>query len=141
MVPHLYMGPVPAFFCPAFQLMDYGVHSGTFARARDASTPPRARGRPAPPCFGVGPRRCEAGPEGSSVSLGVRILAGPNAGDNRISVSQEGMTYRRAGVNDLGSDRVRSWQLRPHCLRALNGGTVRGDKKLADRFLDGFFRI
>ena len=27
MVPHYYMGPLPAFFYPAFQLMDYGVHS------------------------------------------------------------------------------------------------------------------
>ncbi|HEV8165965.1 MAG TPA: maleylpyruvate isomerase N-terminal domain-containing protein, partial [Actinomycetota bacterium] len=27
MVPHVYMGPLPAFFYPAFQLMDYGVHS------------------------------------------------------------------------------------------------------------------
>ena len=26
-VPHFYMGPLPAFFYPAFQLMDYGVHS------------------------------------------------------------------------------------------------------------------
>src|SRR6185436_18777836 len=26
-VPHYYMGPLPAFFYPAFQLMDYGVHS------------------------------------------------------------------------------------------------------------------
>ena len=27
MAPHFYMGPVPAFFDPAFQLMDYGIHS------------------------------------------------------------------------------------------------------------------
>ena len=27
MVSHFYMGPLPAFFYPAFQLMDYGVHS------------------------------------------------------------------------------------------------------------------
>src|ERR1700750_217794 len=26
-VPHFYMGPLPSFFYPAFQLMDYGVHS------------------------------------------------------------------------------------------------------------------
>ena len=26
-VSHFYMGPLPAFFYPAFQLMDYGVHS------------------------------------------------------------------------------------------------------------------
>src|ERR687891_514956 len=27
LVPHFYMGPLPSFFFPAFQLMDYGVHS------------------------------------------------------------------------------------------------------------------
>lgn len=27
LVPHFYMGPLPSFFYPAFQLMDYGVHS------------------------------------------------------------------------------------------------------------------
>ncbi len=26
-VPHTYMGPLPTFFYPAFQIMDYGVHS------------------------------------------------------------------------------------------------------------------
>ena len=26
-VPHKYMGPLPAFFYPVFQLVDYGVHS------------------------------------------------------------------------------------------------------------------
>ena len=47
-VPHKYMGPLPAFFYPTFQLMDYGVHSwdirqGT-GRAHGLS---RRRGRPA----------------------------------------------------------------------------------------------
>ena len=27
LVPHVYMGPLPAFFYPAFQLMDYSLHS------------------------------------------------------------------------------------------------------------------
>lgn len=27
LVPHVYMGPLPTFFYPAFQIMDYGVHS------------------------------------------------------------------------------------------------------------------
>src|SRR5207244_3527503 len=27
LVPHVYMGPLPDFFYPAFQLMDYSVHS------------------------------------------------------------------------------------------------------------------
>lgn len=27
LVPHVYMGPLPTFFYPAFQIMDYGVHA------------------------------------------------------------------------------------------------------------------
>jgi uncharacterized protein (TIGR03083 family) len=27
LVPHVFMGPLPTFFYPAFQIMDYGVHS------------------------------------------------------------------------------------------------------------------
>src|SRR5579864_7519928 len=33
MVPHKYMGPLPAFFYPWFQLVDYGVQAGISARA------------------------------------------------------------------------------------------------------------
>ncbi len=45
-VPHFYMGPLPAFFYPAFQLMDYGVHSwdirqGTGSRARPGRRRPQ----------------------------------------------------------------------------------------------------
>ena len=46
MVPHFYMGPVPAFFYPAFQLMDYGIHSWDILRRR------RTRTRPAQRCGG-----------------------------------------------------------------------------------------
>jgi uncharacterized protein (TIGR03083 family) len=38
LVPHFYMGPLPAFFYPAFQLMDYGVHSWTSGRGPAART-------------------------------------------------------------------------------------------------------
>jgi len=75
-------------------------------------------------------------------SIGVRILGGPNAGDNRISVSQDGMAYESGDISDLPA--VIEFDPGSFVLTAFgrfNGGTVRGDKKLADRFLGGFFRI
>ena len=71
-----------------------------------------------------------------------RILSGPNAGDNRISVSQDGMTYETGDVGDLPA--VIEFDPGSFVLTAFgrfNGGTVRGDKELADRFLGMFFRI
>ena len=49
MVTHPYMGPVPAFFYAAGQLMDYGVHSWDVRRAREGARAVRRRGRPARP--------------------------------------------------------------------------------------------
>jgi mycothiol maleylpyruvate isomerase-like protein len=42
MVPHFYMGPLPSFFYPAFQLMDYGCIPGTSARGSGGPTVSRA---------------------------------------------------------------------------------------------------
>src|SRR5260370_22624115 len=44
MIPHFYMGPLPAVFYAAGQLMDYGVHSWDI---RQGSRPPHARSRAA----------------------------------------------------------------------------------------------
>ena len=48
MVTHAYMGPVPAFFYAAGQLMDYGVHSWDIRQGtRPGARPLRRRRRPA----------------------------------------------------------------------------------------------
>ena len=70
------------------------------------------------------------------VRRGERIDLGP------ISVSQDGMAYESGDVSDLPA--VIEFDPGSFVLTAFgrfNGGTVRGDKKLADRFLGGFFRI
>jgi hypothetical protein len=70
------------------------------------------------------------------------VLSGPNAGDSRISVSSEGMSYEQKDISDLPA--VLEFDPGSFVLTAFgrfNGGTVRGDKALADRFLGMFFRI
>jgi hypothetical protein len=74
--------------------------------------------------------------------IGVRITTGPNAGGTRISVSPDGMTYEQKDVSDLPA--VVEFDPGSFVLTAFgrfNGGTVRGDKALADSFLGMFFRI
>ena len=140
-VPHFYMGPLPAFFFPGFQLMDYGVHSwdvrqgtgrahGLAGEAADLLVPfmyvlwQYTTGYKDP---------CE---------LGIRITSGPNAGDTRVLVGPEGMSYERGDVSDLST--VLEFDPGSFVLTAFgrsNAGTIRGDRATADRYLNLFFRI
>ncbi|TWD83138.1 uncharacterized protein (TIGR03083 family) [Kribbella amoyensis] len=140
-VAHFYMGPLPAFFYPAFQLMDYGVHSwdvrqgtgrahGLAGDAADLLVPfmfvlwQATTGNLEP---------CE---------LGIRITSGPNAGDTRVRVGPDGMDYASGSVDDLES--VLEFDPGSFVLTAFgrsNAGTIRGDRAVADRYLNLFFRI
>ncbi|TDO33466.1 uncharacterized protein (TIGR03083 family) [Kribbella sp. VKM Ac-2527] len=140
-VPHFYMGPLPAFFFPGFQLMDYGVHSwdvrqgtgrahGLAGEAADLLVPfmfvlwQYTTGYKDP---------CE---------LGIRITSGPNAGDTRVQVGPEGMSYESGDVSDLST--VLEFDPGSFVLTAFgrsNAGTIRGDRATADRYLNLFFRI
>jgi uncharacterized protein (TIGR03083 family) len=142
-VPHFYMGPLPAFFYPAFQLMDYGVHSwdirqgtgrahGFSGEAADLLTPfmfvlwkYTVGASDVPPC-----------------RLGIRITSGPNAGDTVVTVGPEGMDYAPGDAS--GADAVLEFDPGSFVLTAFgrsNAGTIRGDRAVADRYLNLFFRI
>jgi uncharacterized protein (TIGR03083 family) len=144
MVPHFYMGPVPAFFYPAFQLMDYGVHSWDIREGtgREHGLHSDVADLLVPFMFGIWAGTMREATDVEPFNIGVRVLSGPNAGDNRISVSSDGMSYEQGEVSDLPA--VIEFDPGSFVLTAFgrfNGGTVRGDKALADRFLGMFFRI
>jgi hypothetical protein len=144
MVPHFYMGPVPAFFYPAFQLMDYGVHSWDIREGtgREHGLHSDVADLLVPFMFGIWAGTMREAQDIEPFNIGVRILSGPNAGDNRISVSSEGMRYEQGDIGDLPA--VIEFDPGSFVLTAFgrfNGGTVRGDKPVADRFLGMFFRI
>jgi len=74
--------------------------------------------------------------------IGIRITSGANAGDTRVSVGPDGMSYEAADVSDL--DAVLEFDPGSFVLTAFgrsNSGTIRGGRADADRYLNLFFRI
>jgi uncharacterized protein (TIGR03083 family) len=142
-VPHFYMGPVPAFIYAAGQLMDYGVHSwdvrqGT-GRAHGLSG--EAADLLVPFMFVLWKYTVAAG-EHEPCTLGIRICSGPNAGDTRVTIGPDGMDYAPGDVSDAAA--VLEFDPGSFVLTAFgrsNAGTIRGDRTVADRYLNLFFRI
>jgi uncharacterized protein (TIGR03083 family) len=143
LVPHFYMGPLPSFFYPAFQLMDYGVHSwdvrqGT-GRAHGLSG--EAADLLTPFMFVLWQYTTNPVTPDDACEIGIRITSGSNAGDTRISLTEEGFSYAAGDADDLT---VLEFDPGSFVLTAFgrsNAGTIRGDRAVADRFLNIFFRI
>ena len=143
LVPHFYMGPLPAFFYPAFQLMDYGVHSWDVRQGTG-----RAHGLTGEvadlltPFMFVLWKYTVGSTDQEPCALGIRITSGPNAGDTRVSVGPDGMDYQPGDVSDLPA--VIEFDPGSFVLTAFgrsNAGTIRGARTVADRYLNLFFRI
>ena len=143
MVTHPYMGPVPASFYAAGQLMDYGVHSWDIREGRG-----RAHGLSGdvadllvPYMFAIwqGTVRTDAVTE--PFTIGIRVT-GRNAGDYRISVDDQGLTYEQGEIDSLPA-RIEfdAGSLVLATYGRANGGTVRGDMATAEQYLNLFFSI
>jgi uncharacterized protein (TIGR03083 family) len=143
MVTHPYMGPVPAFFYAAGQLMDYGVHSWDIRQGtgRAHGLPGDAADLLVPFMFAIwqGTVRTEAVTE--PFTIGIRV-SGHNAGDYRVSVSDQGLTYEQGEIETLPAYiEFDAGSLVLTAFGRSNSGTVRGDLELAERYLNLFFRI
>ncbi len=142
-VPHTYMGPLPAFFYAAGQLMDYGVHTwdirqgagGCHAFDGDAAD------LLVPFMFVIWQNTVKPGSVTEPISVGIRVT-GHNAGETRVVVTPEGFSYEPGPLDDLPA--VLEFDAGSFVLTAFgryNTGTVRGDFATAERFLNLFFRI
>jgi uncharacterized protein (TIGR03083 family) len=142
-VPHFYMGPVPAFIYAAGQLMDYGVHGwdireGT-GRAHALSAD--AADLLAPFMFIIWQNTIRPDADMAPFSVGITVT-GRNAGSFRVSIGPDGMAYEPGDVSDLPA--VIDFDSGSLVLTAFgrcNTGTVRGDQAVAERFLNLFYRI
>lgn len=143
LVPHKYMGSLPAFFYPVFQLMDYGVHSWDIRQGsgRSHGLSGDAADLLVPFMFilwsATGNRVADTEPD----RIGVRVT-GRNAGSWRISAGPSGFGYEAGDVDDLPA--VLEFDAGSFVLTAFgrsNSGTIRGDVAAADRYLNSFFRI
>lgn len=142
LISHKYMGPLPAFFYPVAQLVDYTVHSWDIRQGSGTShaMDGDAADLLVPFCLVVWQSTADcAGVE--PFSLGVRI-GGNNAGDTKVTVSADGMALESGDVRDMPL--VLEFDPASFVLTAMgrtNGGTARGDTRLAERFCNLFFRI
>ena len=142
-IPHAYMGPVPAFVYAGGQLMDYGVHSWDIREGigRAHALSADAADLLVPFMFIIWQSTVRSSADLSPFTIGVTV-SGRNAGSYRVSVSDQGMSYEPGEVDDLPA--VIDFDAGGLVLTTfgrINGGNVRGDQALAERFLNLFYRI
>ena len=142
-VTHKYMGPLPAFFYPVFQLMDYGVHGWDIRQGTG-----RAHGMTgdtadllAPFMFILWQATTDVPADMDAYAVGIR-LSGRNAQDYLVNITVDGLSYAQEDVSGLPA----VIELDPGSLvltafGRVNAGTIRGDRAVADQFLNSFFRI
>lgn len=143
-VPHTYLGPLPAFFYPIFQVVDYAVHSWDI---RQGIGQPHALSAQAadllvPLNFVLWSATVRAGAFDEHAELGIRVASGANAGEHKVTAGPDGVAIEPGAVEGLPA--VLEFDPASLVLTAygrMNAGTARGDLTLASRFLGGFFRI
>jgi uncharacterized protein (TIGR03083 family) len=141
---HGYMGPLPAFFYPVFQLMDYGVHGWDIREGigQPHSMPADVADLLVPFMFILWQATCDAtrcGDEELTIGLNV---SGRNGGTFRVSVTSEGLNYEQSEAKDFPA--VFEFDPASLVLTAfgrVSAGTVSGDREVANRYNGLFFRI
>ncbi|HEV8639002.1 MAG TPA: maleylpyruvate isomerase family mycothiol-dependent enzyme [Chloroflexota bacterium] len=143
LVSHPYMGPVPAFMYPAFQLMDYSVHGWDIREGQ--KTAHGLSGDSAdflvPFMFILWQATTDLGRVESLRPIGIRV-SGRNGGTWRVSVAQSGYGYEPGPVDDLAA--VLEFDPASLVLTAfgrIRSGTAYGDQALADAYRGIFFAI
>jgi len=144
LVPHKYMGPLPAFFYPTFQLMDYAVHSWDIRQGtgRAHGLHGDAADLLVPFMFILWQATADVPADAAACELGIRVCAGHNAGTWRVTAGPSGVTYAPGEIGDLST--TIDYDPGSFVLTAFgrsNAGTIRGDTGVADRYLNLFFRI
>jgi uncharacterized protein (TIGR03083 family) len=143
MVVHGYMGPLPAWFFPVGQLMDYGVHGWD---VREGLGMPHYFSADAadllvPLMFVLWQATTDTSRlEGDDLDVAVRV-SGRNGGTYRVKVTKDGMAYE-PGSDDapvtLDFDPAR---LVLTAFGRTRAGTAYGDLDAARRFAGLFFQI
>ena len=139
LVPHKYMGPLPAFFFPAFQLVDYAVHLWDIREGQGQAhtLDGDAADLLVPVCFVLWQATADCGAS-ERYAIGIRV-SGRNGGDTRITVSPDGLATDPGPVDDLPC--VLEFDPASFVLTAfgrMNAGTARGDAALASKFCNLF---
>ena len=102
LVPHVYMGPLPAFFYPAFQLMDYGVHGWDIGQGTGEAhgLDGDAADLLVPFMFVLWQATADTSAVQEPLELGISV-SGRNAGGHEVRIAPEGISFEPGNVDDL----------------------------------------
>jgi uncharacterized protein (TIGR03083 family) len=144
LIPHVYTGPVPACFYPAFQLIDYSIHSWDIRAGQGDPTPlsDEAAETLVPIMLVVLQNTLdEAAAAGFACTAGIK-LTGRYGGSYRVNVAENALSYEEGPTDDCQV--VFSFDPNDFVLTAYQrqqGGQIQGDPQLAERFRSIFFKI
>jgi uncharacterized protein (TIGR03083 family) len=141
---HVYIGPVPASFFAAFQLMDFAVHGWDAREAlgKSAPIPAEAADTLVPFMFILLQATVDVNAAaGVGCTCGIRVSDG-GGGSWRVTVGDGALAYEEGSVDDCaavfdfdGSDFVLT------SFQRVRGGRSSGDQAVADIFRGLFFKI
>ena len=143
-VPHFYMGPVPAFIYGAGQLMDYGVHTWDIREGQGKShaLPGDVADLLVPFMFIIWQSTIRPDADRTPLSVGINVTTGHNAGTTRVTVDENGMSYEPSSIHDLpAAIEFDAGSMVLTAFGRIRAGTARGDQATADRFLSLFHWI
>jgi uncharacterized protein (TIGR03083 family) len=146
MVPHPFMGPVPAFFYPTFHLVDYGVHGWDIREGLGMTTGLSGDVGDflAPIMFILWQATTVPGRVGGEPLRAAIKVSGRNAGTWNVTVSDAGYAYERADGDGANMPVVFEFDPGSLVLTAygrIHGGTAYGDTALADKYRNLFHSI
>jgi len=143
-VNHAYMGPLPAFFYPVFQLMDYAVHTWDAQRALGIDKPlsDLSAAILTPFMFILLQYTVNAQRAANrTVTCGINV-SGQYGGSWKVTVDNGAFSYAPGGsaaapatLSFTPSEFVLS------CFQRIRGGVASGDRAVADTFRDLFFKV
>ena len=146
-VTHVFMGPLPAFFYPAFQIMDYGVHGWDMRVGlgeTDAKVDERAAGVLVPYMFILMQSTVDQeSAKGVDITYGI-VVDGEWGGKWRVQVKDGQFTYEP--VSDV-SDLPATFHFRDAsefvltAFQRIEGGEASGDPDVIAKARHLFFRI
>jgi uncharacterized protein (TIGR03083 family) len=144
--PHPYMGPIPAFFYPTFQLVDYGVHGWDIReglKLQHGLTGDTADFL-APIMFILWQATTDISRVGGEpITVGIRV-SGRSGGLWKASVSSDGYGYEKLDGDGADLPAILDFDAASLVLTAygrIRGGASYGDHALADRYRSLFFAI
>jgi uncharacterized protein (TIGR03083 family) len=146
-VTHVFMGPLPTFFYPAFQIMDYGVHTWDMRWGlgeKDAKLDERAAGMLVPYMFILMQSTVDQeSAKGVDVEYGI-VVDGDWGGAWRVQVKDGQFTYApaedAASMSALFHFRDAS-EFVLTTFGRMEGGEATGDPQVIDKVRHLFFRI